>query len=223
MNVRSLKLAGAAAGLLFLVGMAPNVYAQTVDALTFSAQNVLNNAPRDYVRNQTVTSTFRFTQSMILNSIGFVTGSANAVPTSLSYTLKGGGSVSVNVNSLSAIDNGLRWFTLATPVTMNIDDVVTVSTLGQYSPAFTDPDEGFTIDASYSTLIKGFTSINSSVTVSANHGILPNNGYTAFSNSNLRISNPGSNVAPEPETFALALTGGGALLSICIRRRRNAA
>jgi len=36
-------------------------------------------------------------------------------------------------------------------------------------------------------------------------------------------SNPGSNVAPEPGSFALALTGGAALLGICIRRRRNAA
>lgn len=33
-------------------------------------------------------------------------------------------------------------------------------------------------------------------------------------------TNPGSNVAPEPGTFALALTGGGALLGLCIRRRR---
>jgi hypothetical protein len=40
---------------------------------------------------------------------------------------------------------------------------------------------------------------------------------------NIKVSNPGSNVAPEPGTFALALTGGGALLGICIRRRRSAA
>jgi hypothetical protein len=229
MNVRSLKLAGTATGVLFLVGTAPTVYAQTVDALTFSAQNVLNNARRDYARNQTVTSTFRFTQSMILNSIGFVTTVAerpNDVPTSLSYTLKGGGSVSVNVNSLSAIENGVRWLTLATPVTMNIDDVVTVSTLGQYTPAYNDPfDSDNNRPASYSTLITGFTSTNPSVTVSmpVNPSLSPNNGYTAFSNGNLRISNPGSNVAPEPGTFALALTGGAALIGICIRRRRNAA
>jgi hypothetical protein len=227
MNVRTLKLTGAAAGLLFLVGAAPNVYAQTVDALTFSAQNVLNNARRDKSRNQTVTSTFRFTQSMILNSIGFVTTVAerpNDVPTSLSYTLKGGVSVPVSLNSLSEIDNGLRWFTLATPVTMNIDDVVTVSTLGQYNPGSYDPDEDVTIDASYSTLIKGFTSINPSVTVAmpVNPGLSPGDGYTAFSNGNLRISNPGSNVAPEPGSIALLLTGGGALAGIALRRRRNA-
>jgi hypothetical protein len=227
MNVRSLKFAGAAAGVLFLVGLAPNVFAQTVDALTFSAQNVLNNGRRDFSRNQTVTLTFRFTQSMILNSIGFVTTVAdrpNDVPTSLSYTLKGGVSVPVSLNSLSAIDNGLRWFTLATPVTMNIDDVVTVSTLGQYNPGFTDPDDpDLSTSASYSTLIKGFTSIDSNVSVSKNHDIAPHNGYAIFSNSNLRYSNPGSNVAPEPGSIVLLLTGAGALAGVGLRRRRNAA
>ena len=219
MNVRSLKLAGAAAGVLFLVGMAPNVYAQT-EVLTFGSRS-------DFARDQTVTSTFRFNQSMILNSIGFVTTNLdfpNAVPTSLSYTLKGGGPVSVNVNSLSAIENGVRWLTLASPVTMNVDDVVTVSTLGEYDPGFTDPvDDENNIPASYSTLIKGFTSINSSVTVSVSHDIAPHDGYAIFANSNLRVSNPGSNVAPEPGSIALLLTGGGALAGIALRRRRNAA
>jgi len=219
MNVRSLKLAGAAAGLLLLVGAAPNVYAQTTEVLTYGTRS-------DFGRNQTVTSTFTFTQSMILNSIGFVTKNAdspNAVPTALSYTLFGGSAISVDVNSLSAEENGVRWLTLASPVTMNANDVVSVSTLGQYTP----PSSGIfgTRPGSYSTYVKGFTSINSSVNVSVNHDIQPHNGYAVFSNSNLRVSpsNPGSNVAPEPGTFALALTGGGALLGIYIRRRRNAA
>jgi hypothetical protein len=222
MNVRSLKLAGAAAGLLFLVGLAPNVFAQTTEVLTFGTRS-------DWARDQTVTSTFTFTQSMILNSIGFVTTNAdspNAIPTSLSYSLRGGGPVSVNVNSLSAIENGVRWLTLASPVTMNANDVVTVSTLGQYNPEFIDPDPfGFSSPAYYSTLIKGFTSINSSVNVSVNHDIAPHGGYAVFSNSNLRVSpsNPGSNVAPEPGSIALLLTGGGALAGIALRRRRNAA
>ena len=43
------------------------------------------------------------------------------------------------------------------------------------------------------------------------------------STSNLRVSNPGSNVAPEPGSIALLLTGGGALAGIALRRRRNAA
>ena len=45
----------------------------------------------------------------------------------------------------------------------------------------------------------------------------------SFSRANgTNTSNPGSNVAPEPGSFALALTGGAALLGICVRRRRNA-
>jgi hypothetical protein len=224
MNFRSLKLAGAAAGVLFLVGTAPTVYAQTVDALTFSAQNVLNSGRRDFGRNQTVTSTFTFTQSMILNSIGFVTTNAdspNAIPTSLSYTLFGGSAISVDVSSLSAQENGVRWLTLASPVTMNANDVVTVSTLGQYTP----PSSGTsgTGPGSYSTFVKGFTSIDSNVSVSKNHDIAPHNGYAIFSNSNLRYSNPSANVAPEPGSIALLLTGGGALAGIALRRRRNAA
>ena len=219
MNVRSLKLAGAAAGLLFLAGLAPNVFAQT-EVLTFGSLS-------DWARDQTVTSTFRFNQSMILNSIGFVTTNLdfpNAVPTSLSYTLKGGGPVSVNVNSLSAIENGVRWLTLATPVTMNVDDVVTVSTLGEYDPGGPSPLPFLPpTPSSYSTLIKGFTSINSSVTVSVSHDIAPHGGYAIFSNSNLRVSNPSANVAPEPGSIALLLTGGGALAGIALRRRRNAA
>ena len=218
MNVRSLKLAGAAAGLLCLVGAAPNVYAQT-EVLT-------NNAGNNWARNQTVTSTFRFTQSMILNSIGFVTTNdvyPDAVPTSLSYTLKGGGPVFVSVNSLSPMENGLRWFTLATPVTMNVNDVVTVSSLGELFPSTYDPEYDETFPAYNNTFFTGFTSISSSVTVSVNHDVQPHNGYAVFSNGNLRVSNPGSNVAPEPGSIALLLTGGGALAGIALRRRRNAA
>ncbi len=220
MNVRSLKLAGAAAGVLFLVGTAPNVYAQTTEVLTFGTET-------DAARNQTVTSTFRFTQSMILNSIGFVTTNPsflNQVPTSLSYTLKGGGPVSVNVDSLSSIENGVRWLTLASPVTMNINDVVTVSSLGQFFPSRYDEINEETTTPEYVTIIKGFTSINPSVTVSVNHNLGPGGGYAVYSNGNLRVSpsNPSANVAPEPGSIALLLTGGGALAGIALRRRRNA-
>ena len=48
-------------------------------------------------------------------------------------------------------------------------------------------------------------------------------GETNKTSGNIKVSNPGSNVAPEPGTFALALTGGVALVGICIRRRRSAA
>jgi hypothetical protein len=45
----------------------------------------------------------------------------------------------------------------------------------------------------------------------------------SFNLGNRNPLDPGSNVAPEPGSFALALTGGAALIGICIRRRRNAA
>ena len=45
----------------------------------------------------------------------------------------------------------------------------------------------------------------------------------SFNLGNRNPLDPGSNVAPEPGTFALALTGGVALLGICYRRRRNVA
>jgi hypothetical protein len=45
----------------------------------------------------------------------------------------------------------------------------------------------------------------------------------SFNLGNRKTLDPSANVAPEPGSFALALTGGAALLGICIRRRRNAA
>ena len=44
----------------------------------------------------------------------------------------------------------------------------------------------------------------------------------SFSFGDRKPLDPGSNVAPEPGSFALALTGGAALIGICVRRRRNA-
>ena len=63
---------------------------------------------------------------------------------------------------------------------------------------------------------------NSSSNVTYGGMTVNSNGANHLTNSNLRVSNPGSNVAPEPGSFALALTGGAALIGICVRRRRNA-
>ena len=54
--------------------------------------------------------------------------------------------------------------------------------------------------------------------------VTPGQNYVAVDSFTVRAtpSNPGSNVAPEPGSFALALTGGAALIGICVRRRRNA-
>lgn len=64
------------------------------------------------------------------------------------------------------------------------------------------------------------SSSNISVTVSPSTDYLVVDSFTRANGTN--PSNPGSNVAPEPGSIALALTGGAALIGNCIRRRRNA-
>ena len=62
------------------------------------------------------------------------------------------------------------------------------------------------------------SSSNISVTVTPGQNPVAVDSFTVRATP----SNPGSNVAPEPGSFALALTGGAALIGICVRRRRNA-
>ena len=64
------------------------------------------------------------------------------------------------------------------------------------------------------------SSSNISVTVTPGQNFVAVDSFTRANGTN--ASNPGSNVAPEPGSFALALTGGAALIGICVRRRRNA-
>jgi hypothetical protein len=63
-----------------------------------------------------------------------------------------------------------------------------------------------------------WTSTNPKVTYNGFGGFVPQ-----ITSGNIKVSNPGSNVAPEPGSIALLLTGGGALAGIALRRRRNAA
>ena len=163
------------------------------------------------------TSTYKFTGPMILNSIGFYTN--GTTPQSLSYSVKG---TTYNVTNFSdpnlgAVVNGFRWLTIS-PESMLSNEIVTVTTLGSLGKVGpnnviqTQIYQSFTVNSSANVSYVGMEYINV-VAVK-----LP-----TYSNSNLRVSSPTSNVAPEPGTFALALTGGAALLGICIRRRRNAA
>ena len=64
------------------------------------------------------------------------------------------------------------------------------------------------------------SSSNISVTVVPDTKWVSVDSFTRANGTN--PADPGSNVAPEPGSFALALTGGAALIGICIRRRRNA-
>ncbi len=165
------------------------------------------------------TSTYKFTGSMILNSIGFYTD--NKSYSSLEYSIKGQTyryGVDFFDNSLN-IENGFTWLTIS-PQAMVSNETVTVYTNYEYYDFFdnemrteTDLFRNFTVNPSANVSYEGL--------VTGAFANVPNSGYT---NSNLRVSpaNPGSNVAPEPGSFALALTGGAALLGICVRRRRTA-
>jgi hypothetical protein len=185
-----------------------------IDVLSLKTVNNTSN-------NKTAQTTYTFTQSMILNSIGFV--SKGEVLTTLSYTLDGT-VVNLLESNLSAVDaNGLQWYSLAGGgLSVNASSILMVTTKGALIPA-SRPRPAF-----YNTRYFEVVSTNSSSNVSYN-GMVQTLGSTSsaidtgVTNSNLRVSNPSSNVAPEPGSIALALTGGAALIGICIRRRRNAA
>jgi hypothetical protein len=154
---------------------------------------------------------------MILNSIGFVPGrnpftGANPL-TFIRYTLDG---VPTDLTESQLDDpdaNGLRWYTLPSgglSVNALSKLEVTAKVTAVLVRGGTEVRNNFVRVDSFGT--------SSNVT----YGGLTNQG-TSKTNSNLRVSSPTTNVAPEPGSFALALTGGAALLGICIRRRRNAA
>jgi hypothetical protein len=158
--------------------------------------------------NRTVIATYTFNRSMILNSVGFVDPANNNL--SMKYFING--AVQSYSNSVSSAVGGVRWLTLSSPITLQENDVLTVSTLGiRVQPSPPRP-------ATNQTYLKMFSSTNASAYVTFG-GINALEGVP-WSNSNLRVSNPSANVAPEPGSFALALTGGAALLGICYRRRR---
>lgn len=167
-----------------------------IDALTL--------APGD-LKSGSITSTYTFNSSMILNSIGFVTNGYN--PEVWTYSIKGT-TFDVNTAELTGHIDGVRWLNLSSGIQMNASDTVSVYTQGY---AF----YGVSPDTDYQTV----TSLNSNANVSFNS----NYGGGLYTNSNIRVSNPSSNVAPEPGSIALLLTGGGALAGIALRRRRNAA
>jgi hypothetical protein len=193
----SKRMPGIAVGVLLLSCMVGRAHAST-DVLT---------GVSPFVGYQGILeSRYVFNSSMILNSVGFVT--ANYPLTSLSYTLNNE-LVTLTTDQLQSVDpDGLRWFNLLTPLTVNENSILTVRTENTASP--------YTFFA-----FVGGTNSSSNVTFA---GLA--NGYDRdpnITNSNLRVTALGGSVAPEPGSFALALTGGAALIGICVRRRRNAA
>ena len=197
----------ASTALLSLVAQTAN--AQTTNVLTLGSQS-------DYFGDTWVTTTYTFNSSMILNRIGFV--AANNTVGAFACYINGADFASFEFDDsrLGEVDgNGIRWFDLPTSVTLIANDTVKVETIRTLRF-----DEENVIE---DTAVRLYSSVIPNVNV-VTTGVRNDPGNLQFTNSNLRVSpsNPGANVAPEPGSFALALTGGAALIGICIRRRRNA-
>ena len=195
------RLMGLSISTLLITFIAAAAHADDVLTLGTAPTNI-NGASGS---NPSVTSTYTFNSSMILNSIGFVTSSVTGLV--YKYSINDGASYTTvtTASGLASAVNGVRWFSLATPITLNATDVVKVLT---QNGKFNNPN----IHLYAYTAVPGFN-----ITVVGN-----NRGQGAKTNSNLRVSAlpPTSNVAPEPGTLALALTGGCALVGVYIRRRK---
>jgi hypothetical protein len=209
-NVRSLKLAGAAAGLLFLVGAAPSVHAQSTQVLSM---NNFNQTTKGSASSQTH-SKFTFLGSLILTEVGFAT-KADVTPR-FSYKINSGELIPVTVSSTITDSYGVAWHTLLNPVQMNNGDIVSLLTYDGGTSGAAMSQNGFTSWTSSNSLVR-FDGFRTSFASSS--------PFMGLSTGNLRVSpsNPSANVAPEPGSIALLLTGGGALAGIALRRRRNAA
>ena len=154
-------------------------------------------------------SSYTFNQSMILNSIGFYTNGVTM--TEMSYSTDGVSRLDLSPSSTVDAD-GFRWYEFSGGKSISAG-----TTLRIYTDATNPPIR---------TPVRGtFGGVNYSNDVISYGGVLATDTWFSniHTNSNIRVSEPGSNVAPEPGSFALALTGGAALIGICIRRRRNAA
>ena len=196
-----------------LVSIAASTLVLSLVSASANAQIlVLNQGFSGNGDNKTFVSTYTFNQSMILNSILFAASDGGF--STLSYKLN---DTEVDLlplqSELGIYSTKFRSYTFSNGgLSVNANSVLTVTTRGD-----------LIAEATYRTYNWAVlsTNLNSNVTYNGMAGNGPS-PVTNLTNSNLRVSNPGSNVAPEPGSFALALTGGAALLGICVRRRRNA-
>jgi hypothetical protein len=205
------------------------VVGSVIPSQAFAEIDVLTGLSNDFdFTYKNHESTYTFNQSMILNSIGFVSNynplTGERSLSTVSYTLNGT-LFTLNQGMLGDVDsNGLQWYTLANGgVSVSASSELKVTTRGSFVSIDNDPFPPFQGHRTYKVGV-GSNNPNSNVTY---NGMTEGSGFVGggVTNSNIRVSpaNPSSNVAPEPGSFALALTGGAALIGICIRRRRNAA
>jgi hypothetical protein len=173
--------------------------------------NVFSGGTSFGLEDTNYVTVYTFSSAMNLNSIGFLPRSLGPGVFEFAIsTINNGAFVNADTSSLGTFSevnsDGIRWFDLYSPITLSKDDTVTVKSSGFFMARFGQV-------LSPAANVKFETHQN---------GVLLPNG-SVLSSSNLRVSNPGSNVAPEPGSIALLLTGGGALAGIALRRRRNAA
>jgi len=202
------RLLGLAAGTLALSCISSMAYAQTTqEVLNFTGSVFHTNASQLFNSR----SYFTLNQSMILNNIGFVYDSSSASH-EFSYQI---GSLNSSGAFISTYSSGLLGVGLLDPVTDSGLRYLTSFTAKEYASGTT-----FRIYNAYGETAEYTRSGFLDNAVGVTHF---NPAGSTFATGNLRVTALGGSVAPEPGSFALALTGGAALLGICIRRRRNAA
>ena len=197
MKTRFLGSAATVAGLLLCIGIAPNVYAQQTVLNILGGE--INGTDYKNVTDGTF-STFTLQQSFILNSIGFTTGDYWQFD-SLVKQYKIGETDWVTVtDQLTRESNGVGYYTFTNPQTYTAGTQISIRGLWGNENKF-----------------RKFDAVNVA-------GITHTTSQAGYASGNLRVTplDPGSNIAPEPRSFALVLTGGAALLGICVRRCRNA-
>jgi hypothetical protein len=164
-------------------------------------------------------SLWEFSSATLISSIGFFdNGDTNAV---FSYEIGSGGIQTVDKSLLTSDADGSRWFTFQQPT--QVAQGETLKLRNNYYNTNTSRNQSSWVGRSnfgdWSSDVVGVTYSG----IRTSHRIFGPETIMSKTNGNLRVSNPGSNVAPEPGSFALALTGGAALIGICVRRRRLAA
>ena len=202
-----------------IIGMlAVGAHAQT-DALNVtggSISYIVNGQSAQY------DSLFTLQQSLIINQIGFIDTTGRSLSNSIyQYQINSDGWQTVSSSALGIADSsGVRYYSLTNQNTYSAGTTVRIRASHTDPMGFVGP---FGPEPRTVTLVKNVSSVNTAAGVVFNGNNVLGSRDVTFSSGNIKVSNPGSNVAPEPGTFALALTGGVALVGICIRRRRCAA
>jgi hypothetical protein len=196
-----------------LVSIAASAVLFSIFSTAANAQTYFHQTGEDNFTDRTyydglLFSSYTFNQPMVLNSIGFYTNGVTM--TEMSYSTDGGSPLDLSPSSTVDAD-GFRWYEFSGGKSISAGTTLRIYT-DATNPPIRTPVRGKMGNVNYSSDVISFGGTTAV-------GLF----QTLWTNSNIRVSNPSSNVAPEPGTFALALSGGAALIGICIRRRRNSA